>query len=110
MNDGRTYVREEYEETGKGRGTMNEARTDLRIVGKIRQDVMEISCQRSIHVNQATTGEIVGMELQALQVENLINVPIEPPSYKGILREVRSDNQGIQASQDMDTPQQVRKK
>lgn len=60
-------------------------------------------------MSQATAGEIAGLELQALQVENLINVTIEPSSYKGILGEVSSDNQGIQATR-MDSLKQVRKK
>lgn len=93
--DDRTSGGEEYEGDSRGSGSMSVVRTDLRIRGEDRQDDMELNCLRLVHVSQATTGEIAGLELWALQVENLINVPIEPPSYKGILRDVSSDNQGI---------------
>lgn len=43
-------------------------------------------------------------------MENLIHVPIESPSYKGILKAVSSDNQGTQATQGINSLKQVRKK
>lgn len=80
----KTYVGEKHERVFRRSGSMGVKLTEMRIVGEDRQGDMNLSHLRPILLSQATVGCRAGVS--GIRGGHLINVLIEFPSYKGILR------------------------